>query len=204
MIVLNVLSMQEGSFYQSLLILNIKEILNIFICLIFLSICSILKNKLDLLQQDSLKLLFIILIELLIKKIFNGLSIVHMIQLLVICLLLWIWLMLLVFIKLILKVIASIIKLALTNIPVSVQILYSKFIKIMLHQLIHSKLDTMENIERFHSVIIHNNAQLIDYKIGMIIQLKLIALLLVVDFIMKINNFIKDLLLFNLELFLVS
>ena len=88
MIVLNVLSMQEGNFYQSLLILNIKETLNIFICLIFLSICSILKNKLDLLQQDSLKLLFIILIELLIKKIFNGLFIVHMIQLLVICLLL--------------------------------------------------------------------------------------------------------------------
>lgn len=204
MIVLNVLSMQEGSFYQSLLILNIKEILNIFICLIFLSICSILKNKLNLLQQDSLKLLFIILIELLIKKIFNGLSIVHMIQLLVICLLLWIWLMLLVFIKLILKVITSIIKLVLTNILDLVQILYSKFIKIMLHQLIHSKLDIMENIERFHSVIIQNNVQLIDYKIGMIIQLKLIALLLVVDFLMKINNFIKDLLLFNLVLFLVS
>ena len=92
----------------------------------------------------------------------------------------------------------------LTNILDLVQILYSKFIKIMLHQLIHSKLNIMENIERFHSVIIQNNVQLIDYKIGMIIQLKLIALLLVVDFIMKINNFIKDLLLFNLVLFLVS
>jgi hypothetical protein len=132
------------------------------------------------------------------------LFIVHTILLLVICLLPWIWLMLLVFIKLILKVKVLIIKLVLTNIQVSVQIWYSKFIKIMLHQLIHSKLDIMDNIERFHFVIILNNVQLKVYKIGMIIQLKLIALLLVVDFIMKINNFIKDLLLFNLVLFLVS